>query len=144
MAVCVPFCCCNFHAWLDACSTCEAGGGERLANSGGCREGAVDGACHHAQRGGGKSDRQPCGDRDPEPCGSHHGHECTCAQHEAKFVGGKTPLLALPAPVLLAILDRFEPRSTAMPIGSARPCLWGERAVRPTSSLLQLHCALIV
>jgi hypothetical protein len=141
LAVVVPFCCCNFHSLLTACEACVpacAGHHGQTAPANGHEQ-------HDHQHGGGSDGRSDSGTR------HHHDgpsdgdpQDCTCGKHEAKMLSGEKPTIELPTAVLVAILSWV-----AVPPSAAEPSrlfsngeIWA--SARPATSLLRLHCALIV
>lgn len=141
LALTVPFCCCNLHAWLERCSSCVTPAGDQLSalNDVG---GGVDGdVCHLSEQRTDSCDHHPRGDSTQRP---PHDHDCHCGQHDAKVAGGKPVSLELALPALVAILDR------ATDLGYenqwCRTAAIGRAAfqARPPTSLLLQHCALTV
>lgn len=142
LAVVVPFCCCNFYSWLKVCAPCEpatlvAGVGQLPSRAHDHR------SCHHSDEPAsavGSAAQQdpdlPADDSDPQ--------DCTCGKHQAKMLSGVKPTLELPASVLVAILhwatvewpDAEQPGQFMN--GAVSAC------ARPPTSLLRMHCALIV
>lgn len=146
LAVAVPLCCCNFHSWLGACGPCNAA--ENPA--------AVDGLAphhehatahdhdvdHHALRTAVVTGGNECG---PSPDGSGHGddHDCVCNNESQPLTVTKQGL-EFPAPILVAI-HWFPTMPDTVGVSPSRT---GGRDVwvdsRPPTTLLRLHCALIV
>lgn len=141
LAVVVPFCCCNFQSLLTACEACvpacSGHDGHAAAANGHAHNNHED-----ADESGERSDSETRHHHDTPSDGDHQ--DCTCGKHEAKMLSGEKPTIELPTAVLVAILNWVAiPSSAAEP---SRPFTNGEiwAAVRPPTSLLRLHCALIV
>ena len=147
LVVAVPFCCCNFHAWLSACSSCDDH----------AERGSVVAVAHphsdastHDHDGDNPSDS--AGENHnthPDkngPCGPHHEdqNDCTCGKHDAKMLTGAKTSVEPPVPVLIAILDWVltTDRIPLAQITINRHDVWA--TARPPTSLLRLHCALVV
>ena len=147
LVVAVPFCCCNFHAWVSACSSCDDH----------ADRGLVVGVAHqhsdastHDHDGDYPTDSGRDGHdahRDKNvPCGHHHNDQddCSCDKHDAKMLTGAKPSVEPPVPVLIAILDWVltTERIPLAQITINRHDVWA--TARPPTSLLRLHCALVV
>jgi hypothetical protein len=142
LAVVVPFCCCNFHSWLSACASCvpasSVDGDRQLAAKEHDHKG-----CHHSGSKGSDSG----GDHHQGPVSPEDGsdqHDCTCGKNQAKMMAGEKPTIELPTAVLVAILNW-----TTVAWAAPEPSLTfvsGEvwACARPPTSLLRMHCALIV
>ncbi|QOJ16359.1 MAG: hypothetical protein HRU76_01585 [Phycisphaeraceae bacterium] len=99
--------------------------------------------CHHS----GSKGRDSGGDHQKKPVSPEDDsdqHDCTCGQNQAKMMAGEKPTIELPTTVLVAILNWAtvagaapEP-SPAFVSGEVWAC------ARPPTSLLRMHCALIV
>jgi len=147
LAVAVPFCCCNFHSWLSECVPCEAAAHPAAV---------VDPVAHHHEHATAhnhESDHHVNRSaaytevREPilMPCGLGHDadHDCTCGkQNRLQLV--VTRSFEFSTPILVTILSF----PTLMDPGALSPFrtvgrdLW--LAFRPPTTLLRLHCALIV
>jgi len=145
LAVAVPFCCCNFHSWLSACVPCEAAthhaAVEPVAHF---HAGGVDHdheSDHHADRSTSSTD----GDEPiPSPCGpGHDDDDCTCGKQNTLLTVAKTTL-EFPTPVLVAILSfpTIADLWASTLFRSVGRDLWV--ASSPPTTLLRLHCALIL
>jgi hypothetical protein len=147
LAVTVQFCCCSFHAWLSACARCgdhaQRGSVDAGAqpHSGACTD-DHDGDCPSDFASKGHSSHSDTGG----PCGPHHGDHggCSCGNHDSKALTGSAPSVEPPVPVLLAVLDwaLTTDRMLASRIAIQRHDVWA--TARPPTSLLRLHCALVV
>jgi hypothetical protein len=84
-------------------------------------------------------------DHSTPPCGPENdGQRCRCGKNEGKVVPDQSPTIDLPAPALLAILDR-PAWSGIAPLESSRRLIRNVSGVaRPPTSLLRQHCALVV
>ena len=144
LAVAVPLCCCNFRMWLTACEPCDAA--NSLASSEPIAHEHAGGNCHDHN-----SDRHAVTaskegiEPSSSPCvpGHEDDHDCACGKHNTLLTVAKSNL-DLPTPLLVAILsfpafaDTLAlPRFQAIDRG-----LWV--SARPPTTLLRLHCALIV
>jgi hypothetical protein len=141
LAVVVPFCCCNFHSLLTACEACvpACAGHESRTEA---ANGHDDNDHEHLHASGARPGSETR---------HHHGEpsdgdtqDCTCGKHEAKMLSGEKPTIELPTAGLVAILNWVAvPSSVAE---QSRPFSNGEvwASARPPTSLLRLHCALIV
>ena len=144
----VPFCCCSFHAWLSACGACtthsNAGVGEHIAH-----DPEAHRESHHHDSNHHEADGDSCSghhENAPSPCcPDDPGNDgCKCGKHDLKMVSVERPTVEFSVPALIAILpwahaSNFEPPVTHF---TARRCVWAE--ARPPTSLLRLHCALVV
>lgn len=141
LAVVVPFCCCNFHSLLTACEACVPAGAGHHGHAA-----ASNGHAHndheHSDGSGGRSDSETRHHHGEPSDGDHQ--DCTCGKHEAKMLSGEKPTVELPTVVLVAILNWVAMLSSAAE--PSRPFTNGEvwASARPATSLLRLHCALIV
>jgi hypothetical protein len=146
LAVAVPFCCCNFHLWLNVCVPCEAA----------TRHEVVEPVAHfHEDRVAHNHETDRPADRitsftdghgpSPSPCGPGHedDNDCTCGKQHTLVAAAKLNL-DLPAPVLVAILSfpGFADVSALPTFRAIERELW--LSPRPATTLLRLHCALVV
>jgi len=148
LVVAIPFCCCSFHALLAAHATCgphaEAGSFVAVAHHH-TEPSTPDHDADHP------SDPASGGGNDPHhhssvPCGPDHDNQnnCSCGKHDAKMLPGTTPIAVPPGPVLAATLpwtlinDRVPSARIAIVRHDALPI------AKPPTSLLRLHCALVV
>lgn len=143
LAVAVPFCCCNFHSWLSDCAPCEtashATGTTLAVHSHAAGVGHDHDADHHAD-----SAKTPHGDTPASPCERGHDEgDCTCSKQSTYLTVAK-PTLEFPTPVLVAVLSFPAITDTwaSLPSWTKEPDSWA--FARPPTSLLRLHCALIV
>ncbi len=145
LTVAVPFCCCNFHSWLSVCAPCEAATHHEVAEP--VAHHHADGAVHEH-----KSDHHSdaakiptdCSQPDSSPCGpGHKDDDCNCGKQNTLLEVAK-PALELPSPVFVAILV-FPAIANSWSISSLRTFQRDSLALeRPPTTLLRLHCALIV
>jgi hypothetical protein len=125
LTVAVPFCCCDFHSWLSVCEPCDAA----------THQAAVEPLIHdHAA--GFVHDHES----------DHHadrGTASTDGNQSTVLTVAKTTL-EFPTPILVAILSF----PTILESGALSPFRTGGRDLwvdsRPPTTLLRLHCALIV
>lgn len=142
LAVVVPFCCCNFHSWLSVCASCVPTPSVDTHAQVAAKEHDHNG-CHHS----GVQTTPSSGDHHKDPTSPDDGsdpHDCTCGKNQAKMMAGEKPTIELPTTVLVAILNW-----TAVAWASSEPShtfVTGEvwACARPPTSLLRMHCALIV
>lgn len=142
LAVVVPFCCCNFHSWVSACASCVPA---RSVEEGG--HVAANEHDHHGCRHSGALSTNSGGDHREGPVSPDDGsdpHDCNCGKNQAKMVSVEKPTIDLVTTVVVAILDwstsawaAVEPSHTFV-----RGEVWA--CARPPTSLLRMHCALIV
>ena len=140
LAVAVPFCCCKFNAAATACASCVAAPSGERDCTGNVRD---DHGCRRADARTADSDGQgPQGPASPDD--GSDGHGCTCGNDEAKLVAREKPTIEVPTAVLVAILD-WAAVAWAAPEPSHTFVSGGLRAgARPLTSLLSMHCALMV
>ncbi|MDP1663458.1 MAG: hypothetical protein Q8L55_16225 [Phycisphaerales bacterium] len=145
LAVAVPFCCCNFHSWLSVCVPCEAAEHpaaiETVAHHHEHATAHDHDSDHHADRTTSSTDGN---ETSPSPCGpGHDDDDCTCGKQNTLLTVAK-PTLEFPTPVLVAILSfpTIADSWASTPFRSVGRDLWV--ASRPPTTLLLLHCALIV
>jgi hypothetical protein len=145
LAVAVPFCCCDFRSLLSGCTSCEAatpGSSQTVAVHSDADAGhdhATHSHCHgHAPTGDDQDGSTP--GKAPEK----DQHDCSCGKNTGKMLTVEKSTLELPAPVIVAILD-WSRMSDLRPLDPFKGCEIENRvAERPQTSLLRLHCALIV
>jgi len=150
LAVMVPFCCCNFHSWLSVCVPCEGATHQSSIKLAGhhhsdraVHERDFDQhAEHHAEHAtalavSSESESSPCGP------GHDNDHDCTCSKQQTLMMVAKTTV-DFPTPVLVAVVSF----PTVVDLGVSNSFhiagrdLW--ESARPPTTLLYLHCALIV
>ena len=144
LTVAVPFCCCNLHAWLMVCSPCHAAsdtaGPELAAHHHGDSAAHDHESDHHST-----TASTACVESSTAPCGPGHDddHDCTCSKQDTLLTVAKSNL-DLPTPVLVAIVlfPAIADASASPPFRAFERGLWV--SVRPPTTLLGLHCALIV
>jgi len=144
LVVAVPFCCCNFHSWFSACASCEApaASGEAAtvahvhADSSSHHH-----AAHHEHTTGTVADTHT----DTAPCApGDQKHDCDCGKNSGMMLSVQKSTVELPAPVVVAVLD-WALTSDLLPPVQFQAHEQQLRAVeRPPTSLLRMHCALIV
>lgn len=145
LAVAVPFCCCNFHSLLSSCVPCEAATHHDAAKP--VADHHSDGAVHDhdsdhhsgpttAHNDGSEPGQSPCGP-------GHDDDDCTCGKQNTLLTIAKQTV-EFPSPVLVAILSfpTIAESWALCPFSAMDRGLW--TAVRPPTTLLRLHCALIV
>lgn len=143
LALAVPFCCCDFRSLLTGCYSCDTATDARQVATHSGVEAELGHATHsHCHGHSSKGD-------------DHHGstpgkapekdqHDCSCGKNTGKMLTVAKSTLELPAPVLVAILD-WSGSSDLRPLDPFRGRDAEKRVVeRPQTSLLRMHCALIV
>jgi len=143
LAVAVPFCCCNFHSWLSACAPCEAASHvteTKLAvHSHAAGVGHDHDADHHAE-----SAKTPEGNIPASPCErGHDDGDCACSKQSTYLTVAK-PTLEFPTPIVVAVLSFPAITETWASLPSWTTERDSRAFARPPTSLLRLHCALIV
>lgn len=145
LAVAVPFCCCDLRSLLSGCASCGAStGGDTRTVAAHDDLDAADGLSTHSHCHG----HSPKGDEQdestPAKAPEKDQHDCSCGKNTGKMLTVAKTTLELPAPVVVAVLDWF----VMGDLGSLDPFKGREaeqRAVkRLQTSLLRMHCALIV
>ncbi|MFO0832507.1 MAG: hypothetical protein U0637_11800 [Phycisphaerales bacterium] len=144
LAVAVPMCCCNFRMWLTSCAPCDAATAHTsivpVAHGHAGGDGHDHDFDHHATTASNEG-VEPSS----SPCGPGHDddHDCTCGKQDTLLTVAKSNL-DLPAPVLVAILSfpGFADASALPLFRAMERGLWV--SARPPTTLLRLHCALIV
>lgn len=140
VAVGIHLCCCS-AAWF-TCAACDArddGVAVALDLHEADDHGGILDHDHHAATSKPRGDGSPCGGHEGDP----HKGECTCSTQDPKTRPAELSKTDLPAPVLVAVLPIWDP----VPPGAVGPhelILLDRPLVRPATSLLRLHCALIV
>jgi len=151
LAVTVPFCCCKLAALFSACGGCQ-GSAETLTVLGDQKSvghAHGDGSrAHHVAKpmyGFGKLASNE-GDHSPTTCGpgSQDRGDCACGKHDTKMLAEVKPSAEVSAPVLLAVSawPALTPPGLDFPTCVQSRLDWTQN--RPPTSLLRLHCALIV
>ncbi len=147
LAIIVPFCCCDFHAWLDSCDSCDSPALSepftiKAATHAGCSGHPVgEPQTHELLHKASISDEKQSQDSSSQ---QDENQECTCAKHDAKMISGVKPTVEFSAPVILAILPWVESATFEIAGLSFKSDPFAQVFVRPSTSLLRLHCALIV
>jgi hypothetical protein len=143
LALAVPFCCCDLRALLTGCISCESatsGGGRSVGvQPGDGHDCGGHGHCHGDAPSGTDQDGSTPG---KEPV--QDSHDCSCGKTTGKMLTVEKSTIELPAPVLVAILDwsaTSDPRLFDAYRGREVDLRVRERLA---TSLLRMHCALIV
>lgn len=146
LAVAVPFCCCNFHSWSSACAPCQTPAFDRnseaLAHVHSGRTNHDHSSRHEHQDGPTSNDG---GDHGSKPCApGDDKHDCDCGKDGGMMLAVQKSTVELPAPVVIAVLDWVQP-ACVLPPAPFRGLDREQRGIeRQQTSLLRLHCALIV
>ena len=141
----IPFCCCDFRTLLGGNLSCKAtsllDGGVTSAHLGPAKSHgpSTQGCCH------GKSATET-GTSDPDPKNdpSDQPRDCSCDKSGGKMLSVEKPALEHPAQVVVAVLEwaQWPELPPLNPVSGREPL---RRAVhRPLTSLVRMHCALIV
>jgi hypothetical protein len=144
LVVAVPFCCCNFRSLLSACSSCQAApvAEEVEASLGHSHDADGDHATPHQHATGHK---QHEGGQSSVPCGpGDEKHHCNCEKNDGKMLTVQKSTVELPMPVVVAILDWSMAVGMLLPATDQVQFRGSSAIVRPPTSLLRQHCALIV
>lgn len=143
VALAIPFCCCDVRSLIGECGSSRAAGpaGVHIARPDGetGRGASADPPCH-----GGCSQGDDVDQGTPSDPPGKDQHDCPCPKTTGKMLASVASTFEPPAPGVVAILDWF-----GLPALRQPEILNGEhgvyRAVEPPStSLLRLHCALLV
>lgn len=141
LAVTIPLCCCSFRSWLGGQSGCH--GGRSLVESAAAPNDALP-ACHrHAQAKGPGEDGTDTSPGSPGGPTEEPDGPCTCGKHYTGTSGIEKPGADLSPPVLVAVLPIVAPDLTGAAL-AVRTARHGHVPLRPQTSLLRLHCALVV
>jgi len=140
LTVAIPFCCCNFRSLLAGNLACESA---FFAKVGVARASLnptkAHGCCHGKSVSDGvTSDFEPTSDTSDQP------RDCSCDKSGGKVLSVEKPGLELPAQVLVAVLEWVqwpELRLFDPVIGRGQ---LPHAVHRPLTSLVRMHCALIV
>lgn len=141
LAVVIPLCCCSLKSWLGGQAACH--GGIPLVVPTGAPDDPLPGCHRHAKAealGDEKTEPPPAFPSEPmeSPAGP-----CTCGKHYIGSSGVEKPGPDLSPPVVLAVIPVLAPdlAGAALAVGAARH---GQPPLQPQTSLLRLHCALIL
>ncbi len=145
LALAVPFCCCDFRSLLSGCTSCDEvapQGGQTVAVHS-AAEAAHDHASHNHCHG-----HAPKGDdhdgSTPGKAPRKEQHDCSCGKNTGKMLTVEKSTLELPTPVVVATLD-WSAITDLRPLDPFKGREVEKRVVeRPQTSLLRMHCALIV
>ncbi|MFN7022052.1 MAG: hypothetical protein ACK4WH_12095 [Phycisphaerales bacterium] len=139
LAVAVPFCCCDFRSLLGGCHSCEEAtpATSQTAEAGHDHADRIDNHGH-----------SPTGDdhhrSDPGNAPEQDQHDCTCGNNTGTMLTVEKSTLELPTPVLVAIPE-WSALTDLRPLDLFKGPEVEMRVVeRPQTSLLRMHCALIV
>jgi hypothetical protein len=137
VAVAVPFCCCSFRSWLGAQATCHRG--VPLVASAAAPNDELP-PCHRHLKGVATVEKDDTDPATPEvPRGDPDG-PCTCGKH---YIGAEPISIDFTASPLIAVLPVGAPDLTTTAF-AVRAAPHGLVPPRPQTSLLRLHCALLV
>jgi hypothetical protein len=139
LAAWMPFCCCNLHALASACRACGPAdhSGSSVANG---HHGSGESTTGHRCGGHHGDDSAPS---EPANPGHHDNGPCTCGKDKLATIGAQPVGIDFPTPVLICVLPDWD--SAWAPHGNTPGHGRASFAPRlPTTSLLHLHCALII
>lgn len=142
----MQLCCCS-TAWF-GCAACTNGAGASLATGAhGGHDDLVASHDHDPMTGHDHGVSKSVPHDDGSPCGGHDGKpdkgKCTCSTQDPKSRASEPSKVDLPTPVLVAVLPTWDPIPPS-PVGFRSLSLLERPLVRPATSLLHQHCALIV
>lgn len=144
LALAVPFCCCDFRSLLGGCGSCESAGpadSPAVAPSHADSDDGHGARCHcHGRSPQRKDHDRPT--REQAPRNDRHG--CLCGKTTGKMLSVEKAAFGIPTPVLVAILEC--PTTRCLEPGALVRIQYAAARgpMRPTTSLLRMHCALIV
>ena len=141
LAVWMPLCCCDLQSFTSVCVACQDDGDARSGVAHPEADGAVhqhSPLSHHHD-----DDSVPPSMPPPKHGNDHNKGPCTCDDHKQTTVGILKATIELPTPALAYILPDWEP-SWSMPGLSAAHWSVSRAPLRPLTSLLRQHCALVV
>ena len=134
----MQLCCCS-AGWLDCAACQDAGEVAVVALHDGHDPSAIGERDHHASGSEQHGNGSPCGGHD----GNGENGTCTCSTQDPKPCPAELSKIDLPTPVLVAVLPIWDPIPPHA-LGSRELILLNQALVRPVTSLLRQHCALIV
>jgi hypothetical protein len=137
LVVAIPFCCCNFRSLLGGCRACgSAQPSQELPVAK-----VTQHHCHSSHENG---DELQSDSESPAPSTPEEKHDCKCGKDDGKMLTVEKTTVEFPAPVMVAVLN-WSLVSDLLPDGHLRVSLHDFSAsARPPTSLLRIHCALIV
>ncbi len=145
LVVAIPLCCCNFRMLLAGEMGCHAAffledGLVRASPSPAKDHGSrAQGCCH-----GKSATKSGASDPGPENDPSDQPRDCSCDKSGGKMLSVEKSALELPAQVV-AVAFEWAPRPELRPLDPVRGHEQFPPAVyRPLTSLVRMHCALIV
>lgn len=147
LVVAVPFCCCDFRSFLSGCASCGAEGpatghDEVVAHVDADGAAHDHAACHQHATGHAPENAD---NHAPLPCGpGNDTHDCNCGKNDGKMLTVQKPTVELPTSVIVAVLDWTLTADLAPRAISRMPYRDISAVARPPTSLLRMHCALIV
>jgi hypothetical protein len=138
LAAWMPFCCCNLRSILSDCASCEADSGGKgpvghRHDSGALHQHAAPMQSHQD----GPQDQPTKGGHD------HDKRACTCDHNKQTTIGIAKSTIDFPVPVLAYIQPYWEP-TRSLQVLCAGPRSDALAHLKPPTSLLRQHCALIV
>ncbi len=137
LVVAIPFCCCNYRSLLGGCRPC--GGAlpsEELP--------VTKVAQHHCHGGHEHGDGSQTDGESPAPSTPEKKHDCKCDKNEGKMLTVEKTTVELPDPVAVAVLTWSSVADLSPDVHHLVALRDFSRAFRPPTSLLRMHCALIV
>ena len=153
LAMAIPFCCCKLNAFLVACSDCETSTDSLLVTGASSfNHTHVNISCHQSEL----NPHQVVlkltntnNEHSKPPNGTEHNNKhgdgnCACGNHDSKMLTAIKSSVEFSTPVLIAVLpwQELSPLTLDLPTRVQFHHDWAQ--IRPPTSLLRLHCALIV
>ena len=150
LAVAVPCCCCSFQVLMNAGGGCASPSHAVTAsgaNSSCHKQGKS--SCHQKESKPGHEEGQLATTRGDDSASSAdvgHTHEggCACVKHDAKMLTTVKLAVEFSPPVLIALLPWPELSQVALSLPTGFQSQFDRPLPRTETSLLRLHCALIV
>lgn len=144
LAVSLPFCCCNFRNLLGGSGSCHASSQASHSASDGeshashrCHEGRGHEAGHGYSGDSEKGSSAPCSPGEEK-------HDCKCGKSGTQMVSVEKAAVDFPADVVIAIVAWASVTDVVPTSAQVAPLRDLSAPIRPPTSLLRLHCALIV
>lgn len=145
LMVAIPFCCCNFRSLFTGDLECRTASVLEAGLLRGSPSPAEDhrppahGCCHgKSVTTNGTTDSEPTNEPSDQP------RDCSCDKSGGKMLSVEKPSLETPAQVVVAVLEwaQWSELSPLNPVGGRETL---RRTVhRPLTSLVRMHCALVV
>ena len=142
LAAWLPFCCCDLQSLTSVCVACQDDDGvqNRIAYPNADWTLQNHSALSHCHE---HDSAPPSTPGSPKHGNDHDKGPCTCNDHKQTTVGVLKATIEFPTPVLAYILPDWEPIQSIPGLSAVH---WSDSGapLRPPTSLLRQHCALIV